>query len=60
MGRKVAVGGCGPPAKIWSTKKKIQLISNRMSEQATVQTVSDDEPSADDEDMHVEEQSSKK
>jgi hypothetical protein len=31
-----------------------------MSEQATVQTVSDDEPSEDDEDMHVEEQSSKK
>jgi hypothetical protein len=31
-----------------------------MSEQATVQTVSDDEPSEDVEDMHVDEQSSKK
>jgi hypothetical protein len=31
-----------------------------MSEQATVQTVSDDEPSEDDEDMHVEEQFLKK
>ena len=50
----------GRPANFWPLPNFSQPFPTEMSEQPTVQTVSDDEPSEDDEDLDVEDEDSKK